>query len=84
MASFSIPDHPEYCGQEARRRCFCHMDLIIPEADIQSRLHGSCGGWELCEQSLIYRDDLTGKRLPGAGCQTCPSYLAEAVIIIGS
>ena len=47
-------------------------------------LDGSCGGWELCEQSLIYRDDLTGKRLPGAGCQTCPSYLAEAVIIIGS
>ena len=69
MASFSIPDHPEYCGQEARRCRFCHTDLIIPETDIQPGLHGSCGGWELCEQPLIYRDDLTGELLLGKSRQ---------------
>ena len=50
---------------------------------MQPGFHGSCGGWDLCEKSLIYRDDLTGKLLLGKGRQTCPSYLAEAVIIIG-
>ena len=31
---------------------------------MQPGFHGSCGGWDLCEKSLIYRDDLTGKAAP--------------------
>ena len=82
VASLSIPDHPDHHGQEIGRCRFCHMDRIIPEADIQSGLYGSCAGWASREQSLIYRDDLTGKLLPGKGLQTGPFYLTETVIII--